>query len=164
VPNPAGSDRPLVIGLGHDDRSDDGAGLDVVRWLREHGRDLADLREGPGDLTGLLDVWAEHPYVVLIDAMQSGASPGAIRRWEGEEALGLPSAVTVSSHGLALPDVLRLARDLHRLPPHLVVFGIEASATGYGRERSPAVRTAIPATGQRIVDELSARGGGAAVA
>jgi len=156
VSDAAGSGRALVIGLGHDDRCDDGAGLDVVRWLRQQPNVPADLREGPGDLSALLEVWTDHRYVVLVDAMRSGARPGEVRRWEQDEALALPAAVTVSSHGLALPDVLRLARDLHRLPEHIVVFGIEASTTGYGRERSPRIRAAVPIVARRILEELAA--------
>ena len=147
--------RPLVIGVGSDDRSDDGVGLDVARALRERPQLGADVIEGPGDLTRLLDAWDGRTFVVLVDAVRSGAAPGTIRRWERDEASQLPSETAVSTHGFSLPDVLQLARDLHRLPARLVVFGIEAQETGPGNVRSPPVRAAVETACHWIASELT---------
>jgi hydrogenase maturation protease len=146
--------RPLVIGLGADARSDDGIGLDVARALQREPRLGAEVVEGPGDLSRLLDLWSGRPLVVLVDAVRSGAPPWTVARWDGEQAAHLPSGIAVSTHGLSLPDILHLARFLERLPPRLVVFGIEARETGPGTVRSVEVREAVPDVCRRIAREL----------
>jgi hydrogenase maturation protease len=149
--------RPLVIGLGTDARSDDGVGLDVVRALRRDPVLRAEIVEGPGDLSRLLDLWSGRAFVVLVDAVRSGAAPGTIVRWDGGEAAHLPSGISLSTHGLSLTDILHLAGFLERLPTRLVVFGIEARETGVGTVRSPEVREAVPEVCRRIAREVADR-------
>ncbi len=149
--------RPLVIGLGAEARSDDGIGLDVVRALRTEPALPAEVVEGPADLSRLLDLWSGRPLVILVDAVRSGAPPGTVVRWDGGEATRLPSGLALSTHGLSLPDMLHLAAFLGRLPPRLVVFGIEAREFGPGTDRSPEVRGAVPDVCRRIVREIAGR-------
>jgi hydrogenase maturation protease len=147
--------RPLVVGLGAEDRSDDGVGLDVVRALRTGPLFPADLEEEPGDMTRLLDRWEGRPLVVLIDAVRSGLPAGTVHRWADEELDALPEEPAVSTHGLSLAHVLRLARDLGRLPARLVVYGVEAGSTEVGERRSEDVREAVPEVCRRIGLELA---------
>ncbi len=161
--DPRPSARPLVVGLGNDDRSDDGAGLDVARALRDRPWIRADVADGPGDLTRLLVDFARRERVILVDAVRSGGAPGTVYRWEGDEVTGLSPGTTVSSHGLDLPTLLGLAAGLGRTPARLTVFGIEAAGTGPGRIRADAVRAAVAVVADRIESELGApdRGAGA---
>ncbi len=154
-----GAARPLVIGIGTDERSDDGIGLDVVRELGRRGTLAADVREGPGDLTRLLDVWEGRDRVILVDAMRSDQPPGTIRRWDPDDPRPAPNGGALSSHGLSLADVLELARGLHRLPARLTIFGIEAGATEAGNVRSAPARAAVPEVCRRIEAELGGTGG-----
>ncbi len=157
----AGSVRPLVIGIGTDERSDDGIGLDVARELGRHGILAADVREGPGDLTRLLDVWEGRDRVILVDATRSEQPPGTIHRWDRDDLRSLPTGGAVSSHGLSLADVLELARELDRLPARLTIFGIEAGATTAGTDRSAGASAAVPEVCRRIEAELRGSGGSA---
>ena len=145
--------RLLVVGLGTDDRSDDGIGRDVVRALGTGPGLPADLVEGPGDLTRLLELWEGREEVVLVDAVRSGAAPGTVHRWDADEAMGLPGEFGVSSHSLSLPSILRLARDLGRLPTRLLVYGIEVAETGPGSDRTEAVAASVPSVCRRIARE-----------
>lgn len=155
----AAASRPLVIGLGTEDRGDDGLGLDAVRALRSEGGVAADLVEGPGDLTRLLDLFEGRERVVIIDAVRSGASPGTLHRFE---RTALPAAAKfaggreVSSHGVTLGDVLELGWILNGLPKELVIVGLEAGAPVWGSERSSAVRESLPTLCARVRDEVSA--------
>jgi hydrogenase maturation protease len=153
VPSPR--PRPMVIGVGAPDRSDDGVGIDVVRSLGRAPPLPVDLVEESGDATRLLDRWEGRELVILVDAVRSGAPPGTVHRWGPEELAGLPLDPTVSTHGLSLANVLRLARDLGRLPARVVVYGIEAGSTEVGEGRSPPVRDAVPQVCQRIADEVA---------
>jgi hydrogenase maturation protease len=148
--------RPMVIGVGTEDRSDDGAGLEVVRALRGRAALDAEIVEGPGDLTGLLELWEGRSLVILVDATRSRAAGGTIRRWQGEDALAqLPLRSSLSSHGLSLSEVLRLGRELDRFPQRMVIYGIEAQETGPGSLRSETVSAAIPLACDRIAREIA---------
>jgi hydrogenase maturation protease len=156
VPELSQTPRPLVVGLGNDDRSDDGIGLDVARALRRRPGVPADVVEGPGDLTRLLDDFAERERVILVDAIRSGAPPGTVHRWSRDEAAGLPAGTAISTHGFDVPSLLRLAVGLGRIPRDLTLFGIEALETGPGRTRTEPVRAAVAVVCDRIQAELGA--------
>ncbi len=146
--------RPLVVGVGNDDRADDGAGLDVARELASRPAVPADVRLWTGELTGLLDLWRRRSVVIVVDAVRSGAAPGTVRRWTAEELSRSDPARTFSTHGVGLPAVFDLARTLGELPDHLVVYGIEAAETGAGAPRSEPVRRGVALAAVRIAKEL----------
>lgn len=144
----------LVIGIGNTDRGDDAAGIRVVEAIER--RALPGVRSAKlrGDLLALLDAWEGADHVVLVDAMRSGAEPGAVLRLDvSAEPAGAELGGFVSSHALGLADAIELARGLGRLPPRLVVFGIEARAFGRGEELSSAVASAVATTADRIEEE-----------
>jgi hydrogenase maturation protease len=80
---------------------------------------------------------------VVVDAIHRvPASPGSIHRLTvGQLENGGTAA---SSHGLGVPDALRLGRILEQLPRRLVIFAIEAADTGTGIKLSQPVAAALP--------------------
>lgn len=150
----AEGDLPLVIGVGTDERGDDGVGLDVARALRDRRPLGVTVLEAPGDLTRLIDLWEGRPLVLIIDAMRSGSPPGTIRRWEGAATTEFPLAPELSSHGLGLGHVLQLARSLDRLPPRIIVFGVEARTESLGAARTDLVADAAKHMVDLLLDEL----------
>jgi hydrogenase maturation protease len=66
----------------------------------------------------------------------------------------------VSTHRFGLADALELARALGRLPPRVVVYGIEGSRFAPGRPMSPAVAAAV----ERLAGVLSTEMAAASVA
>ncbi len=148
------SPRPLILGLGSEDRGDDRVGPEVCRALRARGPLPADVREGPGDLTELFDLWAGRTFVVLVDAVRTGAPVGTLHRWNGRDAERWPVGSGVSTHGFSLAQVLHLARGLGRLPPRVAVFGIEIGTLGPGPTLTPAVLDAVPRACRAIEEEL----------
>lgn len=159
--------RTLVVGVGNDDRGDDGLGPLAARLLaatlasrRAEGRarERADPPPGlevvpwTGDPLGLLDRWAGFDRLVLIDAVVSGAAPGAIRRF-GPDAPFAHSA-EASTHGLGLAEALALGRALGRLPSRIEVWGIEAVEFAAGAPLTPAVAEAVLALVARLGEEL----------
>lgn len=152
--------RTLVIGVGNALRSDDAAGLAVVRTLRDRGADGAELLEYRGELLALLDLWAGRERAIVVDAVRSGAPPGTVHRFDASMT-PLPASVgATSTHGLSLSDAVELGRAAHRLPSRLVVFGIEAASTAGGSALSASVSGAVDRTVERILEELRARPGG----
>lgn len=147
--------RPLVVGLGTDERGDDALGLEAVRALRAGARVDADLVEGPHDLTGLLEVWKGRRQVVLIDAVRSGSPPGTLHRWDAARGPPLPRGSEVSSHGLTLAHVVELAQSLGELPEELLIFGIEANDLAPGVGLSAEVKAAMPTLCTEVREQVS---------
>ncbi|MFO8151172.1 MAG: hydrogenase maturation protease [Trueperaceae bacterium] len=160
----------LVVGVGNDDRGDDGLGPLAARLLAEtlappraEGRaEAGGDHAGPppgvqvipwtGDPLGLLDRWDGVDRLVLIDAVVSGAAPGTTRRY-GPDA---PFARTAeaSTHGLGIAEALALGRALGRLPGRIEVWGIEAVEFAAGAPLTPAVAEAVLALVARLGEEL----------
>jgi hydrogenase maturation protease len=133
-----------VIGLGNLLRGDDAVGLAVARRLRELAP-TADVQELSGEPAGLLEALADGAVrVALVDAVSSGAAPGTVHRLDVSQA-ALPIDSCTSSHGLGLAATIELGRALERLPPELLVFGIEARSFERGAPLSPDVAEAVDA-------------------
>jgi hydrogenase maturation protease len=132
-----------VVGLGNALRGDDAVGLVVARRLRALVP-AADVIERSGEPAELLETLGDGvEAVVLVDAVSSGGLPGEVHRLDASEA-PLPLAARASTHGLGLAETIELGRALDRLPPRLLVYGIEGRAFELGAPLSPEVaRTAV---------------------
>ncbi len=100
--------------------------------------------EAPGST--LLQLMQGAQRVYLIDAVQTGATPGTIQRWQGEEIATAQS--DLSSHGIGVASVLALGKALGDLPPDIILYGVEIAMkpityTVEGK-MSAAVENAIP--------------------
>jgi hydrogenase maturation protease len=153
------SSRTVVIGVGNPDRGDDGCGLEVARRLQEAYGERLRVAESSGDPARLLDLWSGAETAVVIDAIRSGRSVGAILRLEGE---AIDNAVLLapsrSSHGFSVGHAVRLGTTLGRMPGRLVLFGIEVGSTDLGRRISPGVESAIGEVVRRVALELALEG------
>ncbi|MFC3119745.1 hydrogenase maturation protease [Jhaorihella thermophila] len=150
--------RLAVIGIGNPRRGDDAVGREVARWLRGRAPQRARVLDTDGEPASLIALLDGLAAVWIVDACRSGARAGAIRRLD-VSATALPSELTtVSTHGLGLAEAIELARAIDRLPPHCVVYAIEASAFDHGSSLTPDVAAAVAETGRRILAEISAVG------
>ncbi|MDD3449995.1 MAG: hydrogenase maturation protease [Gammaproteobacteria bacterium] len=150
----SGSRQPgLLIGIGTDYRGDDQAGLEVARRLR--GRTAGvEVREFSGDGAVLLESWAGHDRVILVDVCRSGAPAGTLHHWRlpGDS---LPAALRLgSSHAFGLAEALALAGTLGRLPVRLDLHAIEGARFGLGEAMSPAVERAVEALVAQLTAQL----------
>lgn len=141
----------VIVGVGDIGRGDDGVGAEVARQVAAALPQVDVVVTDPSRLLDALD-GAHTAYVV--DAVRSGAPPGALHRLDavpdddGERA-------AASSHGLGLGEVLRLGRVLGRLPPRVILIGVECRRFVAGAGLSPAVREAATAAAAGIVAELA---------
>ena len=148
------SPRRVLIGLGNDLRGDDAAGLRVARAAREACRGGVDVVEAGGEPIDLLDAWENAEAAVVVDAVVSGAAPGAIQRIDAAAGpLPAPFAAP-STHALGLAEAVELARALGRLPDRLIVFGIEGTDFATGGDPSAAIRSAGAALAAAALAEL----------
>jgi len=136
---------PAVLGIGNEYRGDDAAGLLVVRALRAAGAAQDwDLLELSGEGAGLIDAWEERPRVVLVDAVALAGSPaGTVLRYDDPAALPPDTELRCSSHAFGVGAALALAEVLGRLPPALVLYGINGQAFAQGAAMTPAVGEAV---------------------
>jgi hydrogenase maturation protease len=146
----------LVVGIGNDDRGDDGVGLLAARLLARAWADRPPphvaVRAWHGDPLGLIEAWAGVDRLVLVDAVVSGAAPGTCRRF-GVDA-PFATGAGASTHGVGLADALALARTLGRLPPTVEVWGIEAADFTAGAPPSEAVARAAADLAARLAASL----------
>lgn len=137
-----------VIGIGQSLRGDDAVGLEAVRRWREQFNETAsrpevqvEVCELPG--LGLLDLFEGADSVLLVDAVQSGASPGTIHR-VGPGELAAFAAGSTSAHGWGVAETLELARQLGLPLPRIHLIGIEAGQMEIGAGLSAEVEAVIP--------------------
>jgi hydrogenase maturation protease len=141
-----------VIGVGNAYRGDDAAGLVVARRLRERGLEAI---EQEGEPVALIDVFAARDAVVLVDAVQSGAPPGTVHRFDVSDG-PLPRELrgSTSTHAVGLGEAIELARALGRLPPRVVVYGVEGARFATGVGLSYEVEAALAPLVEAISGEL----------
>jgi hydrogenase maturation protease len=144
--------RRLIIGCGNAERGDDSAGLLAVRRLRELG---IEAREHSGEALALIEAWSGAERVILIDAVMTGAAPGAVSEWDAATAPVVRDVFRTSSHSFGIAEAVELARALGRLPRSMTIYGIEARSFGAGASASAEVARAAVALADRIAEEIA---------
>jgi len=138
--------RPLVIGIGNPYRRDDGVGLAVLEGVRSRIGTRADTVEELGEPAALVERWSGREFVIVVDAVVSGAAPGSLVTHElGTSTLTVRPRFTPanSSHALGIAEARELGRVLDRLPQRLLFVGIEAGDTSSGEGLTPEVEAAV---------------------
>ena len=82
----------------------------------------------------LLSLWEDYETAIVVDATQSGAEPGTVRRLPVHDE-PLPEELRrTSTHLLGVAEAVELARALGKLPARTIVYGIEGGSwdTGAG--------------------------------
>jgi hydrogenase maturation protease len=144
----------LVIGLGNRYRSDDAAGLEAVRLIRDRAPAGIGVMELEGEPTSLLDAWGDAEAVYVVDAVASGGDPGAVYRFEARSEPPPAQFRHRGTHAFSVGDVVELARALDRLPRRLIAYGIEGGEFGAGLGLSPEVERAVHDAAGRLLTEL----------
>lgn len=140
----------LVIGIGNLCRGDDGVGRVVARRLRELRLPDVEVREESGEGAALMEAWKNAETVILLDAAQSGAAPGAIHRLDAREGPVPSRFFHYSTHAFSVAEAVELARALDQLPPRLIVYGIEGEDFTAGGKLSPKIGSAVDELVSRV--------------
>jgi len=150
TPVRAPGNTTLIIGIGHRLRCDDAVGPLAVERLIARGLQAL---EHCGEGLGLISVWQAADRVIIVDAMESGAAPGTIRRFDAASA-PLPAATfRSSSHLFGLGEAVETARALGRLPATLIIHAIEGRHFGFGTDPTPDVLAALDVVVENILKE-----------
>jgi hydrogenase maturation protease len=149
----------LVVGVGNRVRRDDGVGPEVADRVRLARPDL-DVVELSGDASSMIELWSGRGVVVVVDAVRTGAPAGTCHRWRlragGWDAPLPPSRL--SSHLVGVREAIDLATALDRLPPELVVVGVEVADLGVGEGLSGAVTAAIDGAVELVLESVDESG------
>jgi hydrogenase maturation protease len=155
LPEPPGRAPLRVVCIGNRWRGDDGAGLKVAELLRGTLPANVQVLEREGEPTALMSAWEGAGAVWLVDAVSSGAQPGAVHRVDVSTE-PLPAGLfRASTHHFGLADAVELARALGRLPAQTIVYGIEGARFTAGGELTAAAAAAVPDVAASIRREVA---------
>lgn len=144
----------LIVCLGNPLAADDGAGYAVYAALT--GRELpAAVRLRFIGLGGidLLEELAGEERLVVVDAVQLGASPGTVHVLSWEQ-LPIRHLRPVSGHGIGIREAVEVGRKLYpeKMPREIFLIGIEGACFDQLTDTlSPAVAESIPTAIQAVL-------------
>lgn len=143
-----------VIGVGNAERGDDAVGRVVARLLLGRVPSSVEILEHNGETGGLLEQMETADVLYIVDAAVSGRAAGSVTRFDCSAGPLPKEAVVVSTHGFGVASTVELARALGRLPPHCIVYAIEAGSVTAGALLSETVRASAEIVAARVVQEL----------
>lgn len=128
-----------ILGLGNLMRTDDAAGMLAVRRLTEDGRLSHEIEVIEGGTLGLDLLHAVYgvSHLLVLDAVDTGAVPGTVAKFVGQELSDLPTSKSV--HLLGLSDLINVLRLMEALPMDIVLLGVQPESTDWGTTLTPAV-------------------------
>jgi hydrogenase maturation protease len=142
--------RAVVVGIGNEDRGDDGVGPAVARALSD--RDVPGLRVvTSAEPLDLLDDDLAADVLVVVDAACSGRVPGTVLVLDARREPLPVWAGAGGTHAFGLAAVVELLAALGRLPERLLLVAVEAHAFDPGAALSPPVRAAVPAAADAVL-------------
>jgi hydrogenase maturation protease len=149
----------LVLGLGNLLLQDDGVGSAAVALLNDGFIAPDGVRVFDGGTLGLslLPYLEDADAVILVDAVNADAEPGALIRLSGDDVA--PAVATrLSPHQVGVADLLDGARWLDCYPQHVVLLGLVPDSMELAVGLSARVRPSLPALVERIVEEAGTLG------
>ncbi|HLA45927.1 MAG TPA: hydrogenase maturation protease [Aggregatilineales bacterium] len=145
----------LCIGVGNEFRHDDGVGRLTVRALVEHRLPGVCIAETCGEGAVLIEMFKAARRVFIIDAVSSSKPPGTIFRLDACSQSIPGDFFAYSSHAFSVAEAVEMAKVLGRLPPEIVIYGIQGADFSSGKGLSPEVEAAIQKVIERIVAEIN---------
>jgi len=134
----------LLIGVGNEFRTDDGLGILAAREIRRRNYPGVRVIEACGEGTALLESWKGSDIVLIVDALCSGTTRGAVHRIDLITREIPRDLYRSSSHSVGVPEAVAMARQLQLLPRVLVLYGIEACQFENGAGLTDEVLKSIP--------------------
>ena len=147
--------RVLVAGVGNVLRGDDGFGPAVIERLGPLPDGAEAIETGIGGVAFLQELLAGSDGLIVIDAVERGASPGTLFV---EEPIVEEQPHVADVH-LANPQrVLSMAKSMGCLPDWVRIVGCQPAAMDdLGAGLSPAVERAVPVAVERVQELIRAR-------
>lgn len=158
--NPPG-DNVLVLGIGNLLWADEGFGVRCVEALRD-GWDFApgvELVDGGTQGLYLLPLVQQARRLMILDAVDYGLAPGALKLVENDEVPRFLGAKKMSLHQTGFQEVLMLAQMTDSYPDEVLLIGCQPEELGdYGGSLRPVVKAALGDAVALAVQRLEAWG------
>jgi len=147
------SKQVAVVGVGNLLLKDEGIGIHVAHALQKlalpHGVKIVDGGTSPV----LLDDTGPTEKLIIIDAMETGGTPGSVYRFRLDD-LTTEAAELISVHELNLISRLKMMRLLGKEPPETVIIGVQPKEIDWGTELSAELQEKIPEIGRVVLKEI----------
>lgn len=151
-----------VIGCGNPNRSDDGAGVDVIRRLEARaggaGRGVRCLDAGTD---GMAVMFAARgcAALIIVDACTTGGAPGTLFEVPAE-VVAAPRPPSYTLHDFRWDHALHAGRAMFgaEFPTDITILLIEARSLAFGLGLSSEVSAAVVRATARIEQLLTQRG------
>ncbi len=133
----------VVIGVGNTILSDEGVGVHAARLLQAHPGVPAGVAILDGGTIGLelIPYASDASRVLLLDALDSGKTPGTLARMTGRDLLGTTGGW--SAHQLGVADLIAALFLVSTRPQEIVVLGVQPGNMDWGTSLSPEVDAAL---------------------
>ncbi len=146
--------RIAVLGLGNLMRTDDAVGMLALQRLRADRRfpQSVSLIEGGTLGLDLLYPLEDITHLLALDAVDAGARPGTLLRYNGDEIDLLPIAKSV--HLLGFSDLIGALRLTESAPREIVVLGVQPEKIDWGTELTPTVEAALATLVENAIGQV----------
>jgi len=126
-----------ILGLGNLMRTDDAVGMLILDRIVADPRFSDDIKIIAGGTLGLdlLHDLRDVTHLIAIDAVDIGAAPGTLSRFEGDAMADLP--ISKSVHLLGFSDLINVLRLMEAAPQEMVLLGVQPDYTGWGTALTP---------------------------
>jgi hydrogenase maturation protease len=150
----------LVIGIGNNLLTDDGAGIHVIELLsQQQWPDDVELVDGGTLGFTLLEQVESAERLIVVDAAQLDAEPGTVRVFRNSEMDDfLTGSRRTTVHEVNLLDVMGAARFRGRLPRHYTLVGIQPLTVDWGASPTPVVAEAAARAAELIGEMIREAG------
>ena len=144
-----------IIGCGNANRSDDAAGLEVVRSLKANARLVArsniQLLDAGTDGMAVMFAARGCSALVVIDSCRTGAEPGAVFEVPGGELERQPQS-SLNLHDFRWDNALYAGRRMYgdKFPADVAVYLIEAKCLDLGLSLTREVASAVAKVVKKI--------------
>lgn len=150
----------VVLGIGNILNRDEGVGVHALRALEaQYASPVANQHPAVDFLDGgtlglnLLPLIEETSHLLVLDAVDARRRPGTVITLTGSE-IPLFTGIKLSQHQVTFQELLGLATLRGKLPPHLVLIGVQPADLAIGLELSPVVASALPEVIRRAAEVL----------
>ena len=147
--------RYVVIGVGNLYRRDDAVGHAVVDSLRDRVPPNVALVPCEDEPSRLIDAWDGADSAIVVDAVFAGSPPGSMHRFDASHEAVPAGVFRSSTHAFGVGEAIELARALGRLPPRILVYGVEGREFGTGEGLTAPVEAVVGRVADAVLDELA---------
>ena len=143
----------LVLGLGNMLLTDDGVGPALLNQLADSGErwsDQVEFVDGGTQGLALLGQLSGRRGLIIVDALQRGATPGTVHRLTLPEFRELSPGRATSGHESNAGELLSAAQLLDELPDRLFIVGVEPERIATGIGLSDSVQQALSSASDQI--------------